>query len=159
MKTFPGLAAAALGLACLLAGCASGSKMGDLIKVTVEAGADLNADGGAAQPVMFQVLAMKDPVPENDLILWDGAKLASVGKVVGDEASTFIWPGKTVPMPPLRMETQEQFGYVAIVVSYPRKQAKVVELNEDDRPGYSYVDGEHRLTFLLGKNSIQVSKP
>lgn len=143
-----GVAAAAL----LAGGCASGMGEGDRIVVEVRASKDLNAAGGTPQPVLFRVVAMKNAVKGEELAQWDAAKLATVGTVIGGE--TWVWPEKTVSLPPLTASESGQYAFVGISVAYPAPRGRVVALGSGSSEVYTYRDGQHRITFLLGKDSI-----
>jgi predicted component of type VI protein secretion system len=150
-----GLRAAALVFAGLLGtGCASAVGSGNRIVVEVKADPDLNSEGGAPQPVMFRAVAMKHSVAPEDLIQWDAARLATVGTLIGGE-SNWVWPGKTVSLPPLTVKESGEYGFLGITVAYPTPLGKVTPLDAKTREGYEVKSGEHRVTLVLGKNSIK----
>ncbi len=145
-----------LAAALLAAGCGSTVAIGHRIIVDVQAAADLNPKDGVPQPAQFHVLAMKSQ--PRDLAQQAEGRLASLGTLMGD-GGVWVWPSQAVSLGPVDVREKEEFAFVGIRVTYNDKaKALVVPLDGRERDGYALRDGEHRVTFRLGKDTVTQGK-
>jgi predicted component of type VI protein secretion system len=157
-----GLVAAAAGTLSL-PGCGSCVAKSDRIVVDVVSSADLNDMGSGPQHVRFQVWAVRDRQ------MFDGARTEALAEADGVATferqglgkafvtdSSWIKPGSSRQLV-LKVDEDEEFTHVGIAVLYPESKKVAGALDCTERPGYSVAKPDHKLTFSLGKQSIEAA--
>ncbi len=144
-----------------LAGCGSTCvAKGDRLVVDLVGASDLNDAGEGPQHVRFRVWAVRDATIFNST---DAATLAEgdaevlerqqMGKAFAVDSS-WLKPGGTRRVFETISE-DEQFTHVGVAVLYPQPRKELVPLDCSSRPGYSSAKPEHRVSFLLDRNSVR----
>jgi hypothetical protein len=137
----------------------------DKIVVDLISAADLNDTGSGPQHVRFQVWAVRDKG------MFDGARPEALAE--SDGVSTFerqglgtvfvtdsswIKPNSSRQVV-LRVPEDEQFTHVGVAVLFPEPRKVIGALDCDDRAGYKVEKPEHKLTFSLGRSTVEAGLP
>ena len=155
-----GIAAVAAG-ALPLAGCGTCVAKSDRIVVDVVSAPDLNDTGSGPQHVRFQVWAVRDKQ------MFEGARAETLAEAEGVATfekqglgkvfvtdSAYIQPGSSRQLVLLVAE-DEEFKHVGIAVLFEHARKVVGPLDCTERPGYKVEKPDHKLTFHLGRQSVE----
>lgn len=155
-----------LAAAPALAGCGGACvAKDDRIVVDLVSSADLNDTGSGPQHVRFQVWAVRDKA------MFDGARTEALAEAEGIGTferqglgkvfvtdSSWIKPGSTRQVV-LRVAEDEEFSHVGVAVLFPEPRKVIGALDCDERTGYKPEKPDHKLTFSLGRQSIDAGGP
>jgi len=146
-----------------LAGCGTCVAKSDRIVVDVVSAPDLNDVGGGPQHVRFQVWAVRDQK------MFDAARTETLAEAEGVATferqglgkvfvtdNSYIKPGSSRQLVLLVGEDKE-FTHVGIAVLFPDAKKVVGALDCSERAGYKVEKPDHKLTFNLGRQSVEAA--
>lgn len=155
-----------LAAAAALPGC--GGKcvaQDDRIVVDLVSSQDLNDTGAGPQHVRFQVWAVRDKT------LFDGARPEALAEADGVTTferqglgtvfvtdSSWIKPGSSRQVV-LKVTEDLQYTHVGVAVLYPEPRKLLGALDCEEREGYKAEKPDHKLTFSLGKSTLDAGPP